>query len=117
MRETPQDGTARKSGVVTRGVCCLGLLVTTACRPAAESPPAKVDPQEAFWTALTGFCGRAFEGSLRDPQPQDTAFAGRTLVMHVRECNREEIRIPFDVDDDRSRTWVLTRTERPPIEA
>jgi hypothetical protein len=87
------------------------LLVATACEPAAESPPATVDPQEVFWTALTALCGQAFEGSVQDPQPQDTAFAGRTLVMHVRECTQDEIRIPFHVDDDRSRTWVLTRTE------
>jgi hypothetical protein len=110
MRETRQDETVRRSGIVTRGVCCLGLLVATACEPAAESPPATVDPQEVFWTALTALCGQAFEGSVQDPQPQDTAFAGRTLVMHVRECAQDEIRIPFHVDDDRSRTWVLTRT-------
>jgi hypothetical protein len=30
--------------------------------------------------------------------------------MHVRECSPDEIRIPFHVGDDRSRTWVLTRT-------
>src|SRR5690606_36214968 len=32
-------------------------------------------------------------------------------VMHVRECAENEIRIPFHVGEDRSRTWVLTRTE------
>ena len=30
--------------------------------------------------------------------------------MHVRECSDAEIRIPFHVGDDRSRTWVITRT-------
>ncbi len=30
--------------------------------------------------------------------------------MHVRECSEQEIRIPFHVGTDRSRTWVLTRT-------
>lgn len=30
--------------------------------------------------------------------------------MHVRECGPTEIRVPFHVGDDRSRTWVLTRT-------
>lgn len=29
--------------------------------------------------------------------------------MHVRECSDSELRIPFHVGDDRSRTWVLTR--------
>jgi hypothetical protein len=30
--------------------------------------------------------------------------------MHVRHCSPNEIRIPFYVGDDRSRTWVITRT-------
>ena len=30
--------------------------------------------------------------------------------MHVRECTRDTIRIPFHVGDDHSRTWVVTRT-------
>lgn len=29
--------------------------------------------------------------------------------MHVRSCEKNRIRIPFFVGDDRSRTWVLTR--------
>ncbi len=32
------------------------------------------------------------------------------LVMHVRQCGPSEIRIPFHVGENRSRTWVLTRT-------
>jgi hypothetical protein len=31
--------------------------------------------------------------------------------MHVRECSGDTIRIPFHVGENRSRTWVLTRTE------
>lgn len=30
--------------------------------------------------------------------------------MHVRSCSENEIRIPFHVGANRSRTWVLTRT-------
>jgi hypothetical protein len=30
--------------------------------------------------------------------------------MHVRHCTPGELRIPFHVGTDRSRTWVLTRT-------
>lgn len=30
--------------------------------------------------------------------------------MHVRSCTSGEIRIPFHVGGDRSRTWVLTTT-------
>jgi len=30
--------------------------------------------------------------------------------MHVRSCSENEIRIPFHVGEDRSRTWVITKT-------
>ena len=30
--------------------------------------------------------------------------------MHVRHCKGDAIRIPFHVGEDRSRSWVLTRT-------
>jgi hypothetical protein len=30
--------------------------------------------------------------------------------MHVRECRDGELKIPFHVGENRSRTWVLTRT-------
>jgi hypothetical protein len=37
-------------------------------------------------------------------------FAGKRLVMHVRECKDGVVRIPFHVAEDRSRTWVISRT-------
>ena len=30
--------------------------------------------------------------------------------MHVRDCTADTLRIPFHVGNDRSRTWVVTRT-------
>lgn len=30
--------------------------------------------------------------------------------MHVRSCSDTEVRIPFHVGENRSRTWVITRT-------
>jgi hypothetical protein len=31
--------------------------------------------------------------------------------MHVRDCEAREVRIPFTVGEDRSRTWIISRTE------
>jgi hypothetical protein len=89
----------------------VSVILAAACGPAAEAPPAAASPQEAFWSALAEVCGQAFEGSVQEAEPVDTTFTGRTLVMHVRECAENEIRIPFHVGDNRSRTWVFTRTE------
>ena len=82
---------------------------------AADSPPAGraaalPAPQEAFWAALQAECGRAYPGRLAAGAPGDSAFARAELVMHVRACSADTVRIPFHAGDDRSRTWVLTRT-------
>lgn len=81
------------------------------------SPPAvfAVVPADRFLAALAAYCGQAFAGRvLVDAPASATAdpFAGKALVMHVRGCEdpTRELRVPFHVGDDHSRTWVLTRT-------
>lgn len=73
-------------------------------------------PADAFLASLAEHCGKAYVGRITANQPASTTpdpFEGKTLVMHVRGCDAptEEIRVPFHVGDDHSRTWVLTRTE------
>lgn len=62
---------------------------------------------DAYWAKLHSLCGQAFEGRLIASPEGD--MAGDRLLMHVRECADERIRIPFVVGDNLSRTWVLTR--------
>lgn len=65
-------------------------------------------PSEIFWNTLNAHCGVAYEGTLELPK-EDEAFGGKKLVMHVRSCNENQIKIPFYVGDDKSRTWILTK--------
>ena len=68
-------------------------------------------PQDEFWRELQALCGKAFEGRMVEgTAASDAAFAGQRMVMHVRQCSADEIRIPFHVGENRSRTWILTRT-------
>jgi hypothetical protein len=64
----------------------------------------------AFWYTLQSLCGKSFEGQLELPE-NDEDFGGKKLVMHVRSCDDNMVRIPFFVGDDKSRTWVLTFEE------
>ena len=75
----------------------------------AESPFASTE-QAGFWNALQSMCGQAFAGTLTENDPPSSDFDGKELIMHVRECSDDEIRVPFFVGDDRSRTWVFTPT-------
>jgi hypothetical protein len=87
---------------------------------AAADPPtlvtdavADVDPQAAFFEALRLHCGLAYAGRVLANQPAeaDDPFTDKPLVMHVRECSEDTIKVPFHVGEDRSRTWVISRTE------
>ena len=70
-------------------------------------------PADAFLARLAAHCGEAFAGRIiaNEPAQPDDPFAGKALVMHVRECGPDELKVPFHVGDDHSRTWVLTRTD------
>lgn len=61
---------------------------------------------KAFWKNLKALSGKAFEGQLVSP-PANDDFAGKKLVMHVLFVNDETILIPFNVGENRSRTWIL----------
>jgi len=68
-------------------------------------------PADEFWSNLEALCGQAFEGELITHPEGENGFVDQRLVMHVRDCHEDWIRIPFQVGDDRSRTWVLTRSQ------
>lgn len=64
-----------------------------------------------FWNTLKSHCGKAYQGEITAGATPGDDFTGKKLVMHVRTCVENTIRIPFFVGEDRSRTWVLTRGE------
>lgn len=89
-----------------RHVTLAFMLVLAGCAT-SQMPSA----QEQFFGRLLSLCGKAYQGRVSSPPVEaDASFAGKTLVMHVRDCSEDTIRIPFYVGEDRSRTWVITRT-------
>lgn len=81
-------------------------LLLSACASVA----APVAPQDAFFADLSRLCGKAYEGKLVSSEAVDADMATAPLVMEARSCTDSEIRIPFHVGEDRSRTWVISRT-------
>ncbi len=82
-----------------------------------HAPHSYIDPQQRssldqqkFWNALQQLCGKTFTGTVVSAPANDTTFVNKTLLMHVRACEENRIRIPFFVGDNRSRTWVFTKS-------
>lgn len=88
----------------------LMLAPTLALLAACTHTPQARSPQDTFLANLRALCGKAFEGKLVSADKADATMAKERLVMHVRECSDDGVRVPFHVGDNRSRTWVVTRT-------
>ena len=81
------------------------LSLASGCRTTVANHPG-----DEIWSALQPLCHNAFAGRLVEgTEPADAEIGKKQLVMHVRQCSTTEIRIPFHVGEDRSRTWVLSR--------
>ena len=93
---------------------CAEPATGTADQAAEQADDAS--PQDAFFAALSTHCGKAYSGSLVSEDEADADFVGAEMLMYVSECSDDRIAVPFHVkldgaDWDRSRTWLITRTE------
>lgn len=96
----------------------MSVLLALALAPARAVVPVEQEGEaaDAFLAALSSLCGKAYAGRVVANEPAAAPgappdpFEGKALVMHVRECTPHQVRVPFHVGDDHSRTWVITRT-------
>ena len=70
------------------------------------------DPQSAFFDSLSSLCDQRFEGEMTFPTEGQDSFAGKKLVANIASCTNTEIRIPFHVGEDQSRTWIISKTQQ-----
>ena len=66
---------------------------------------------DQFWQKLKEHCGKAFEGTVTSGATANDGFSGKRLVMHVLSCSEDQLLIPFNVGENRSRTWILTKVK------
>lgn len=88
----------------------LGILVALlASGCATTQTPAT--PADQFFARMSALCYKSFNGKLAAGDDSDASFAAAKMQAHVRTCTDREIQISFDVGEDRSRTWIITRTD------
>jgi hypothetical protein len=63
---------------------------------------------EEFLKNLKLFCGNRYSGKAVFPEGDKNPFKGEALTIHFSKCTDKEVRIPFQVGNDQSRTWVIT---------
>ena len=89
---------AQNSG--KKGLLLFVLLMFYATNLLAQSP---------FLDQLKPFCGKQYGGKVIFPEGDKDPFSGKDLFIAFSSCKENEVRIPFRVGEDKSRTWVLTQ--------
>ncbi len=78
---------------------------------AFASSQVAAEPADRFFAEISKLCGQSLHGKLVAGDDSDASFAMAKMQAHVRTCTDREIQISFDVGEDRSRTWIITRTD------
>ena len=86
--------------LLSLSLCCAGLVF-------AEEPPGKT-PQDQFWASLQTLCGKNYLGEVQ-VNTSSTKMEGQPRI-EVKNCEARRMEIAFHMGEDRSRTWILTRT-------
>ncbi len=89
-----------RAGLVACAVAAV-VVGTVACA-------GREDARVAFFETLRATCGARYEGAKQFPDDTTDAFHGKLLVATFVECNDSQVRVPFVVGADSSRTWVFT---------
>lgn len=98
------EGLLLKNSHPSKWIVIASLSVLSACQPTET-----LNPQHVFFDRFLGYCGQSFAAHIvEDDQPSEAW--NQPLVLHIRDCEADTLRMPLHVGEDRSRTWVLQRT-------
>jgi len=86
----------------------LPLLVVAVIASGCAATPAPGDTRDQFMVTLKSLCGQRFEGVQTYAVDPNNDFAGKTISTQVN-CSAADVRMPVQVGEDRSRTWIFTR--------
>lgn len=88
------------------------LLATSGCIRIGPAPvPGLLAvEQQVWWNRLVELCGGAFPGRLAERGSADDRYARERLVARVDRCAADTVDVAFDVGEERTRTWRITRS-------
>lgn len=90
----------------------MGVILLSSCGKNTEPQATSEEITKAFLANYEPFCGKAFAGkSTFTDLGENHVLNDANLLMIFDFCTSDNVRIPFFVEDDRSRTWILSYTE------
>ena len=98
--------TARRA--VLSASLCAALVVLAGFHAVVPPQHGATSPQRDFFDSLAARCGAEYPGRAITAPASDDTFRPAFLGMRIDSCTTDQVRIAFLVDEDESRTWVLT---------
>jgi hypothetical protein len=94
------------------------ILISALLISCGSSEQQELKPFEQFFAQMSEQCGNAYPGRLTlEPEGDDMLTGTEMLIVHFRECDENQLKLPFHIeleeqeDWNRSRTWIYTRHE------
>lgn len=76
------------------------LMISWACAQESNS--------KAFMEAFKPHLGKYYEGTIVEGGREGDGFTGERLLMQVMSWEDREVKMPFFVGEDKSRTWIFS---------
>lgn len=89
-------------------VAVLLISAVAGCATAKRTGQPGGSPQRSFFQQMAERCGDRYSGRAIIAPKEDNTFRPAFLEMRIDSCTPERIRIAFLVDQDKSRTWILS---------
>lgn len=84
------------------------VLAAAVVMAGCAATPTPLDSRDGFMATLKSMCGQRFEGAQSYAVDPNNEFAGKKISTQVN-CSAADVRMPVQVGEDRSRTWIFTR--------
>lgn len=85
-------------------------LLLASCASSSTFDYDLTEQELAFFNNLANMCGNQLVGESTFPDDPNHDFAGKKLVATINGCGPGYVSIPFHVGEDKSRTWLIYKT-------
>ncbi|WP_426197632.1 hypothetical protein [Massilia sp. DWR3-1-1] len=87
----------------------LSVAIAACMTMVCAAPATAAETGEQFMATLQSMCGQRFEGALSYAIDPRNPYVGQKMSTDI-VCTGKDVRLPVTVGEDRSRTWIFSRT-------
>lgn len=90
------------------------LIVVLVFFVGLANPASAEEAHDKFFNNLLSTCGHSYLGQVVEGNENDDTWRQSKIIIHTPACTSratQEIRIPLHVGENKSRTWIISKTQ------